>query len=153
AHRVPVERDAPLRRLEGLHIHQERPALPRHFDYQGFGIDHHEAQARVEGAEESIVRALTEKAFGHEGRVWQLGVTILRARPYNRPHPLLTRGSRADASLVELAGQGRPFLMNVQAFETTQRRVALYGNTMREAGYADDAVARNLEASWVWRNI
>jgi len=123
------------------------------YDYQGFGIDHHEAQARLEEAEEIILRAWTEEAFRHDGRFWQLDVPILRPRPYTTPHPLLIRGSSGDASVVELARQGRPFLMNVQSFETTQRRVALYRQTMREAGYGEDAVARNLDASWVWRNI
>jgi alkanesulfonate monooxygenase SsuD/methylene tetrahydromethanopterin reductase-like flavin-dependent oxidoreductase (luciferase family) len=123
------------------------------YDYQGFGIDHHEAQARLDEAEDIIVKSWTEEAFRHDGRFWQLDVPILRPRPYTKPHPPLIRGSSGDASLVELARQGRPFLMNVQSFETTARRVALYSQTMREAGYADDAVARNLEASWVWRNV
>jgi alkanesulfonate monooxygenase SsuD/methylene tetrahydromethanopterin reductase-like flavin-dependent oxidoreductase (luciferase family) len=123
------------------------------YDYQGFGIDHHEAQARLDEAEDILVKSWTEEAFRHDGRFWQLDVPILRPRPYTKPHPPLIRGSSGDASLVELARQGRPFLMNVQSYETTARRVALYATTMREAGYADEAVARNLEASWVWRNI
>src|SRR3989440_4280601 len=112
------------------------------YDYQGFGIDHHEAQDRLEEAEEIIVRAWTEGAFQHHGRFWQLDVPILRPRPYTRPHPPLIRGSSGDASLVELARQGKPFLMNVQSFETTRRRVALYAETMHGAGYGDEAVAR-----------
>jgi len=123
------------------------------YDYQGFGIDHHEAQDRLEEAEDIIVRAWAEAAFRHDGRFWQLDVPILRPRPYTKPHPLLIRGSSGDASLVELARQGKPFLMNVQSFETTRRRVALYTETMHGAGYGDEAVARNLEASWVWRNV
>src|SRR5207237_6193879 len=35
----------------------------------------------------------------------------------------------------------------------TRRRVALYTETMHGAGYGDEAVARDLEASWVWRNV
>lgn len=123
------------------------------YDYQGFGIDHHEAQPRLEEAEEIMLRAWTEEAFRHDGHFWQLDVPILRPRTYTKPHPPVIRGSSGDASLVELARQGKPFLMNVQSFETTERRVALYAQTMREAGYADDTVACNLEASWVWRNI
>jgi alkanesulfonate monooxygenase SsuD/methylene tetrahydromethanopterin reductase-like flavin-dependent oxidoreductase (luciferase family) len=82
-----------------------------------------------------------------------LDVPILRPRPYTKPHPPLVRGSSGDASLIELARQGKPFLMNVQSFETTRSRVGLYTRTMREAGYDDDAIAGNLKASWVWRNI
>jgi len=63
------------------------------YDYQGFGIDHHEAQDRLEEAEEIILRAWTEGAFRHDGRFWQLDVPILRPRPYTKPHPPLIRGS------------------------------------------------------------
>jgi alkanesulfonate monooxygenase SsuD/methylene tetrahydromethanopterin reductase-like flavin-dependent oxidoreductase (luciferase family) len=123
------------------------------YDYQGFGIDHHEAQARLEEAEHIIVKAWTEGAFRHDGRFWQLDVPMLRPRPYTKPHPPLIRGSSGDASLVELAQHAKPFLMNVQSFETTERRVALYSRTMREAGCGDAAIAANLKSSWVWRNI
>jgi alkanesulfonate monooxygenase SsuD/methylene tetrahydromethanopterin reductase-like flavin-dependent oxidoreductase (luciferase family) len=123
------------------------------YDYQGFGIDHHEAQDRLEEAEEIIVKAWTEGAFKHDGRFWQLDVPILRPRPYTKPHPRLIRGSSGEASLIELAQQGKPFLMNVQSFETTERRVALYARTMREAGHGDERIAANLDASWVWRNV
>jgi alkanesulfonate monooxygenase SsuD/methylene tetrahydromethanopterin reductase-like flavin-dependent oxidoreductase (luciferase family) len=41
----------------------------------------------------------------------------------------------------------------VQSLETTTRRVALYRETMLGAGYDEAAVAANLEASWVWRNV
>src|SRR3984893_17875542 len=92
------------------------------YDYQGLRIAHHEAQARLDEAEHIIVRAWTEEAFQHRGDFWQLDVPMLRPRPYTKPHPLLIRGSSGDASLVELARQGKPFLMNVQSFETTRAR-------------------------------
>ena len=68
------------------------------YDYQGFGIDHHEAQDRLEEAEEIILRAWTEGAFRHDGRFWQLDVPILRPRPYTKPHPPLIRGSSGPRS-------------------------------------------------------
>src|SRR5437868_126926 len=67
------------------------------YDYQGFGIDHHEAQDRLEEAEDIIIRAWTEGAFRHDGRFWQLDVPILRPRPYTKPHPSVIRGSSGDA--------------------------------------------------------
>src|SRR5712671_3714931 len=123
------------------------------YDYQGFGIDHHEAQARLDEAEDIMIRAWSGGAFEHDGRFWHLQVPMLRPRPYTRPHPPVIRGASGEASLIELAQQGKPFLMNVQSFETTRDRVALYARTMREAGHDDAAVARNLDASWVWRNV
>lgn len=123
------------------------------YDYQGFGIDHHDAQARLDEAEAIMVRAWTGGEFVHEGRFWQLKVPMLRPRPYSQPHPPVVRGSSTDASLIELAQQGKPFLMNVQSLETTARRVELYRQTMRGAGYGEAAVAANLADSWVWRNL
>ena len=123
------------------------------YDYQGFGIDHREAQARLDEAEDIMVKAWTGGAFAHDGRFWQVQVPMLRPRPYTLPHPAVIRGSSGDASLIELARQGKPFMMNVQSLETTTRRVELYRRTMREAGFDDAAVAANLAASWVWRNF
>jgi alkanesulfonate monooxygenase SsuD/methylene tetrahydromethanopterin reductase-like flavin-dependent oxidoreductase (luciferase family) len=123
------------------------------YDYQGFGIDHHEAQARLDEAEAIMLKAWTEGDFVHDGHFWQLQVPMLRPRPYTKPHPPVIRGSSGDASLVELAQHGKPFMMNVQSFETTRRRVELYRQTMREAGFGEAAVAANLAASWVWRNF
>ena len=123
------------------------------YDYQGFGIDHLGAQAMLDEAEAIMVKAWTEDQFDHAGRFWQLQVPMLRPRTYTRPYPMIIRGSSTDASLVELAREGKPFMMNVQSLETTNCRVDLYRQTMREAGFGEDRVAANLKASWVWRNF
>jgi len=123
------------------------------YDYQGFGIDHHEAQTRLEEAEEIIRKAWTSGGFEHHGRYWHLNVPMLRPRPYTKPHPPLIRAASGEPSLVELARQGRPFLMNVQPMAVTRHRIATYRNTMREAGFEEEQIASNLEQSWVWRNV
>jgi alkanesulfonate monooxygenase SsuD/methylene tetrahydromethanopterin reductase-like flavin-dependent oxidoreductase (luciferase family) len=123
------------------------------YDYQGFGIDHHEAQARLEESEAIMRRAWTEGAFEHRSRFWDLKVPMLRPRVHTRPHPPLVRAASGEVSLVELARQGRPFLMNVQSLATTRRRVELYRAAMRKAGFAAERIAANLARSWVWRNI
>ena len=99
------------------------------------------------------MKAWTQEAFEHHGRFWDLDVPMLRPRPYTKPHPPLIRAASGEASLVELARQGRPFLMNVQSMAVTRHRIALYRRTMCEAGFDDEAIARNLEECWVWRNI
>src|SRR5204863_4271534 len=114
------------------------------YDYQGFGIDHHEAQARLDEAEAIMIKAWTGGEFAHNGRFWQLDVPMLRPRPYTQPHPPIIRGSSGDGSLIDLARQGRPFLMNVQSLETTRRRVGLYREMMRAAGHGEAAIAANL---------
>src|SRR5258708_11009918 len=78
------------------------------YDYQGFGFDYHEAQERLEEAEEIMVKAWTGGAFKHEGRFWQLDIPMLRPRPYTKPHPIIVRVSSRDASLMRLAQAGKP---------------------------------------------
>src|SRR5215472_12990229 len=123
------------------------------YDYQGFGIDHHEAQDRLEEAERILVTAWTGEGFSHRGKFWTLDVPILRPRPYTKPHPALIRAASGEASLIELARQGRSFLMNVQSMAVTRHRVALYRAKMLETGFDEDRIASNLEKCWVWRNV
>jgi alkanesulfonate monooxygenase SsuD/methylene tetrahydromethanopterin reductase-like flavin-dependent oxidoreductase (luciferase family) len=123
------------------------------YDYQGFGIDHREAQERLDEAEVIMVRAWTEGAFEHHGRFWELKVPMLRPRPYSRPYPPLIRAASGEASMLALARQGRPFLLNVQSSAATRHRFELYRETMREAGYGADRIAENLAQCWVWRNV
>lgn len=123
------------------------------YDYQGFGIDHHEAQERLEEAEQILLTAWTQEAFKHHGKYWDLDVPMLRPRPYTRPHPTIIRAASGEASMLELARDGRPFLMNVQSMAVTRRRVELYRKTMRESGYDEETIAGNLAECWVWRNV
>jgi alkanesulfonate monooxygenase SsuD/methylene tetrahydromethanopterin reductase-like flavin-dependent oxidoreductase (luciferase family) len=123
------------------------------YDYQGFGIDHHEAQGRLEEAEEILVEAWTRNGFAHRGKYWNLDVPMLRPRPFTKPHPVIIRPASGEASMLELARQGRPFLMNVQTLPVTRQRMELYRNTMRESGYGEDRIAENLRNCWVWRNV
>ena len=123
------------------------------YDYLGFGLDHREAQARLDEAEDIIAKAWTGEAFKHRGRFWQLDVPLLRPRPHTKPHPPMVRGASGEHSLVELARAGRPFLMNVQSLENTSRHIVLYRQAAREAGHSEAAIAASLKASWVWRNV
>jgi alkanesulfonate monooxygenase SsuD/methylene tetrahydromethanopterin reductase-like flavin-dependent oxidoreductase (luciferase family) len=43
--------------------------------------------------------------------------------------------------------------MNVQSNAVTRHRMDLYRKTMREAGFDDSTVARNVGDTWIWRNI
>ena len=123
------------------------------YDYQGYGFDHREAQERFEEAEAVMLQAWTRKAFEHHGRHFDLKVAGLRPAPYSKPHPFLIRAASGEASMVELARRGVPFLMNVQTLEVTRHRLDLYRKTMREAGYDEAAIAGNLEQCWIWRNV
>jgi len=122
------------------------------YDYLGYGIDHNEAQARFDEAEAIMRGAWTGDKFEHHGRFWNLRLPRLRPRPYTQPHPVLIRAASGEASLIELGRQGRPFLMNVQSNAETERRVSLWRQGAREGGH-EAAIAKNLEQSWVWRNV
>ncbi len=123
------------------------------YDYQGYGIDADEAQPRLLEAEAILFKAWSGEAFEHRGRFWNLKVAGVRPRPFTRPHPQVIRAASGEASMVELAREGRPFLMNVQSYAVTRQRMDLYRRTMREQGFDDSAIARCIDDCWVWRNV
>jgi alkanesulfonate monooxygenase SsuD/methylene tetrahydromethanopterin reductase-like flavin-dependent oxidoreductase (luciferase family) len=123
------------------------------YDYTGFGLDHRDAQARLDEAQEIMVRAWTGEPLNHQGRFWQLDLPMLRPSPYTKPHPPLIRAASGEASMLDLARRGEPFLMNVQSRATTARRLRLYREAMAKAGYGQAKIARNLGECWVWRNV
>ncbi len=123
------------------------------YDYQGYGLDHHEAQARFEEAEAIMFAAWRGDKFEHHGRFWDLTLPMLRPRPYTQPHPYVIRSASSEEGMLHIAQQGRPFMMNVQSNEVTQHRMDLYRRTLREQGMDEAAVARNVDQCWVWRNV
>ena len=123
------------------------------YDYRGYGIAPEEAQARLLEAEELMIKAWTTENLEHEGRFWKVWLPLLRPRPYTKPHPHMIRACSGEESMLEMARLGRPFLMNVQTNAVTRHRMDLYRKTMRDAGFDEAAVARNVDETWVWRNI
>ncbi len=122
------------------------------YDYLGYGIGPDEAQARLEEAEEILTKAWTGEPLTHRGRFWDITIPMLRPRPFSRRPPILLAAS-GEASMLEFARQGRPFMMNVQSCEVTARRIDAYRRTLREAGYDQAYVAGCLAQTWVWRNV
>ncbi|PZW37685.1 alkanesulfonate monooxygenase SsuD/methylene tetrahydromethanopterin reductase-like flavin-dependent oxidoreductase (luciferase family) [Humitalea rosea] len=123
------------------------------YDYEGFGIDPAEAQARFEEAEDIMLRAWTGEPLDHDGRFWQLKVPALRPGCYTRPHPFVIRSASGEASMVALAKQARPFLMSVQTNAVTRQRLSLYRQTMAGAGADEAGIAKVLDQCWAWRNV
>lgn len=123
------------------------------YDYQGYGIDPGEAHERLVEAEQVMLEAWTTENYEHRGKFWNVRLPLLRPRPYTRPHPPIIRACASEEATVAMARAGRPFLMNVQSNEVTRRRMDLYRRTMREAGYDDATVARNVADTWIWRNV
>ena len=123
------------------------------YDYRGYGVDPDEAQERLIESEEIMFKAWTTENLEHHGKYWDLWLPILRPACYTKPHPFTIRACSGEESMLEMAREGRPFLMNVQTNEVTKHRMDLYRKTMREAGFGDAAVARAVDDTWVWRNI
>ncbi len=123
------------------------------YDYQGYGIDPKEAYERLIEAEEIMIKAWTTENYEHKGKFWNLRMPLLRPRPYTKPHPFIIRACSGEEAMLGMARAGRPFLMNIQSNEITAQRMDLYRKTMRESGFDEAAIARNVDDTWVWRNI
>ena len=123
------------------------------YDYQGYGIDPEEAQERLLESEEIMIGAWNGGNYVHDGKYWQIKLPLLRPRPFTKPHPPLIRACSGEASMVQMAREGRPFMMNVQTDDVTRHRMDLYRQTQRDCGYDDATIADNVDQSWVWRNI
>jgi alkanesulfonate monooxygenase SsuD/methylene tetrahydromethanopterin reductase-like flavin-dependent oxidoreductase (luciferase family) len=123
------------------------------YDYQGYGIDPDEAHERLLEAEHIMIKAWTTENFQHRGKFWTLRLPMLRPRPYTVPHPRIIRACASEEAMLDMARAGRPFLMNVQTNEVTRHRMDRYRATMRESGFDEATVARNVADTWVWRNV
>jgi alkanesulfonate monooxygenase SsuD/methylene tetrahydromethanopterin reductase-like flavin-dependent oxidoreductase (luciferase family) len=123
------------------------------YDYQGYGIDPAEAYERLIEAEELMIKAWTTENLEHYGKFWKLRLPLLRPRPYTKPHPFMIRACASEQAMLDMARAGRPFLMNIQTNEVTRQRMDLYRKTMRESGFDEKTIARNVDDTWVWRNI
>jgi alkanesulfonate monooxygenase SsuD/methylene tetrahydromethanopterin reductase-like flavin-dependent oxidoreductase (luciferase family) len=123
------------------------------YDYQGFGIDHTEAQARFEEAEAIMFEAWKGEAFEHHGEFFNLRLPAFRPVPYTKPHPYVIRAAATEHGMLDIAKRGRPFMMNVQSNATTIQRMELYRQTLRSINQDEATIAANTDACWAWRNV
>ena len=123
------------------------------YEFRGFGIDPNEAHDMLLEVEDILVKSWTTNNYKHDGKYWQLELPVLRPQVFQKPHPPMIRACSGLESTLEMAREGRPFMMNVQSDETTVKRLRQYQTTMSEAGHSDETVAQSMADSWVWRNI
>ncbi len=124
------------------------------YEYQGYGIDADEAQARFEEAEEILRKGLDQQVVRAPRQILEnLRAPSLRPRPYTKPHPKIYRATSSEGSLKECGRQGRPILLNPQTNATTRQRVDIYRQGMREGGFGEEEIAHNVGKIWVWRSI
>jgi len=123
------------------------------YDYQGFGIDHTEAQARFEEAEAIMFEAWKGEPLEHHGTFFDLKLPALRPATYTRPHPYVIRAAASEHGMLEIARRGKPFMMNVQSNAVTAERMHLYRRTLQQIGCDAATIAARVEECWVWRNV
>ena len=122
------------------------------YDYLGYDIDPDEAPERLEESKSILQAAWTGEPVDHHGRFWNLRIPTLRPRPFS-PRPPILRAASGAESMLTFAGQGRPFMMNVQSLETTTKRIHAYRNALAKSGHPEQHIAACLEDTWVWRNV
>jgi alkanesulfonate monooxygenase SsuD/methylene tetrahydromethanopterin reductase-like flavin-dependent oxidoreductase (luciferase family) len=123
------------------------------YDYQGYGIDHTQAQARFEEAEAIMFEAWKGKPFEHHGTFFDLKLPELRPGVFTKPHPYVIRAAATEHGMLDIARRGKPFMMNVQSNAVTAARMDLYRQALRELGMDEPAVAATTDECWVWRNV
>ena len=123
------------------------------YDYQGYGIDHTEAQARFEEAEAIMFEAWKGEPLDFHGRFFHIRLPELRPAVLTKPHPYVIRAAATEHGMLEIARRGNPFMMNVQSNAVTSARIVLYLDTLRAIGLDEATVAAKLDECWVWRNV
>ena len=123
------------------------------YDYQGYGIDHTEAQARFEEAEQVMFEAWKGEPLSFRGQFFDLRLPELRPGVFTKPHPYVLRAAATEHGMLDIARRGQPFMMNVQSNAVTAQRMALFCETMRGLGMNEAEVAAKAYECWVWRNV
>ena len=123
------------------------------YEFRGFGINPDDAHEMLLEVEDILIKAWTTENYKHDGKYWKLELPVLRPQVYQKPHPPMIRACSGLESTLEMAREGRPFMMNLQSDQVTKERMDQYRAAMSEAGHSDETVARNVGDSWVWRNI
>ncbi|MCE2500480.1 MAG: LLM class flavin-dependent oxidoreductase [Dehalococcoidia bacterium] len=123
------------------------------FEYTGFGTDPAVGAAQMEEAEKLMVTAWTTDNVDFQGEHYQVAFPSVRPRPYQKPHPPLARACINRESIIEMARIGRPILLRGRSTNSTAADIALYRDTMGEAGFSEEAIEHNLDQIWVWREM
>jgi alkanesulfonate monooxygenase SsuD/methylene tetrahydromethanopterin reductase-like flavin-dependent oxidoreductase (luciferase family) len=122
------------------------------YEYRGYGVKYGEAQSRLLEAEEILTKAWTEEGCHHKGKHWNVEIPLLRPIVVQKPHPPLIRAIASENSLLQMARQGRPFMLSMQPLDKVRRMFDLYRSAMSDAGFGDDTIAHATGDCWIWFN-
>ena len=130
-----------------------RGSAYNHYEYIGFGITMEDGLARLDEAEELLVKAWTGEPLNHEGAHWDVEFPLLRPRPYQQPHPPLIRACISEASTIRMAEIGRPVMIGIQTLENLQSRLERYRATMLDSGFTEEQTEATLDQCWASRDL
>lgn len=130
-----------------------RGSAYNHYEYIGFGITMEDGLARLDEAEELLVKAWTGDPLQHEGAHWDVEFPLLRPRPYQQPHPPLIRACISEASTIRMAEIGRPVMIGIQTLPNLQSRLERYRATMLDSGFTEDQTEATLDQCWASRDL
>lgn len=122
------------------------------YEYRGYGVKYEDAQERLLEAEQLLVKAWTGKPFHHKGKHWDVEIPILRPKVLQKPHPLLIRAIASEGSLIEMAKQGRPFMLSMKPMDKLRAMFDLYRSTMTDNGFYDHEIVKAASNCWIWFN-
>lgn len=130
-----------------------RGSAYNHYEYIGFGITMEEGIARLDEAEQLLVKAWTGDPLEHSGEFWDVKFPQLRPRPYQQPHPPLVRACISEASTIAMAKIGRPVMIGIQTLNTLRSRLERYEETMLDAGFTEAETEATLDQCWASRDL
>ena len=130
-----------------------RGSAYNHYEYIGFGITMEDGLARLDEAEDLLVKAWTGEPLQHEGAHWDVEFPLLRPRPYQQPHPPLIRACISEASTVRMAEIGRPVMIGIQTLANLQSRLERYRATLLDSGFTEEQTEATLDQCWASRDL
>ena len=130
-----------------------RGSAYNHYEYIGFGITMEDGIARLEEAEDLLVKAWTCEPLEYSGSHWDLKFPLLRPRPYQTPHPPLIRACISEPSTVRMAEIGRPVMIGIQTLTTLQSRLERYRATMLDSGFTEEQTEATVDQCWASRDL
>ena len=130
-----------------------RGSAYNHYEYIGFGITMEDGIARLEEAEDLLVKAWTGEPLEYSGEHWDLEFPLLRPRPYQKPHPPLIRACISEPSTVRMAEIGRPVMIGIQTLPTLQSRLERYRATMLDSGFTEEQTEATVDQCWASRDL
>ncbi len=122
------------------------------YEYRGYGVKYEEAQERLLEAEEVLVKAWSGERYHHKGKHWNVEIPVLRPKVVQKPHPPLIRAIASESSLLQMARQGRPFMLSMMPIDKIRHMFDLYRSAMSDAGFDDAAIGRATGNCWIWFN-